>query len=114
MLPFLIRRLLAGAAVLFVISIAVFVLFFVVAPGDPAANFVGKGATPQQIQMARVRYGLDRPAYVQYGTCAGALLHGALGYSFPNAEPVRASLLSRLPATMSLAAGSAVLWLSVG
>src|SRR3954449_11049684 len=113
MLPFLIRRLLAGFAVLFVISVAVFVLFFVVAPGDPAANFVGRGATPQQIQMARVRYGLDKPAYVQYGRYVGRLVHGDLGYSFRNAEPVRDTLVSRLPATLSLAIRAAVRWLSI-
>jgi peptide/nickel transport system permease protein len=100
--------------VLVVISVAVFVLFFVVAPGDPAANFVGKGATPQQIQMARVRYGLDKPAYVQYLKYAGGLLHGDLGYSFRTAEPVRTTLLTRLPATASLAVGSAVVWLAFG
>jgi peptide/nickel transport system permease protein len=113
-LRFLVRRLVAGALVLFVISVAVFVLFFVVAPGDPAANFVGKGATPQQIQMARVRYGLDKPAYVQYEKYAVRLLHADLGYSFRNAEPVRNTLLTRLPATASLAAGAAVIWLSIG
>jgi peptide/nickel transport system permease protein len=114
MLRFLARRLLAGAAVLFVISVAVFVLFFVVAPGDPAANFVGRGATPQQIEMARARYGLDQPVYVQYAKYAGGLLHGDLGFSFRNAEPVRKTLLTRLPATASLAVGSAVLWLAMG
>ena len=114
MVAFLVRRLLSGAVVLFVISVAVFVLFFVIAPGDPAANFVGKGATPQQIEMARVRYGLDRPVYVQYAKYAGGLLHGDLGFSFRNAEPVRETLLTRLPATASLAVGSAVLWLAIG
>jgi peptide/nickel transport system permease protein len=114
MLRFLGRRVLAGAVVLFVISLAVFVLFFVLAPGDPAANFVGRGATPQQIEMARVRYGLDQPAYVQYLKYAGGLLHGDLGFSFRNAEPVTQTLLSRLPATASLAVGAAALWLSIG
>jgi peptide/nickel transport system permease protein len=113
-LAFLARRLIAGILVLFVISVAVFVLFFVVAPGDPAANFVGRGATPQQIEMARHRYGLDQPVYVQYAKYAGGLLHGDLGFSFRNAEPVRKTLLTRLPATASLAVGSAVLWLSIG
>ncbi|MBK5305757.1 MAG: ABC transporter permease [Frankiaceae bacterium] len=114
MLRFLARRLVAGVLVLFVISVAVFVLFFVVAPGEPAANFVGRGATPEQIEMARVRYGLDKPAYVQYLKYAGGLLHGDLGFSFRNAEPVTKTLLSRLPATASLAAGAAVLWLAIG
>jgi peptide/nickel transport system permease protein len=114
MLAFLARRVLSGAVVLFVISIAVFVLFFVIAPGDPAANFVGRGATPQQIEMARHRYGLDQPVYVQYEKYAVGLLHGDLGFSFRNAEPVRKTLLTRLPATASLAVGSAAIWLAIG
>ena len=114
MLAFLARRILSGAVVLFVISVAVFVLFFVLAPGDPAANFVGRGATPQQIEMARHRYGLDQPVYVQYAKYAGGLLHGDLGFSFRTAEPVRETLLTRLPATASLAVGSAVIWLAIG
>jgi peptide/nickel transport system permease protein len=113
-LRFLARRLLFGALVLLVISLAVFVLFFVVAPGDPAANFVGKNPTPQQIEQARVRYGLDQPVPVQYVTYVGRLAHGDLGYSFRNAEPVRDTLLSRLPATASLAVGGAVVWLGLG
>ncbi|MCW2725943.1 MAG: putative peptide transport system permease protein [Frankiales bacterium] len=111
---FIARRLLFGVVVLFVISLAVFVLFFVVAPGDPAANFVGKSPTPEQIQQAKVRYGLDKPVPEQYLQYVGRLLHGDLGYSFRNAEPVRKTLLDRLPATASLAGGAAVVWLLMG
>jgi peptide/nickel transport system permease protein len=49
--------------------------------------------------------------YLQY---VGRLLHGDLGYSFRNAEPVRKTLLDRLPATASLAGGAAVVWLLMG
>lgn len=125
---FIVRRMLFGIVVLFVISVAVFVLFFVVAPGDPAANFVGKNPTPDQIQQARVKYGLDKPVFpisfsspyftapqdTQYGIYTGRLLHGDLGYSFRNDEPVRKTLLDRLPVTASLAIGAAVVWLLIG
>jgi peptide/nickel transport system permease protein len=111
---FIARRLLFGVLVLFVISLAVFVLFFVVAPGDPAANFVGKSPTPEQIQQAKIRYGLDKPVPEQYVRYVGRLLQGDLGYSFRNAEPVRDTLFDRLPATASLAGGAAVLWLLMG
>jgi peptide/nickel transport system permease protein len=111
---FIARRLLFGVLVLFVISLAVFVLFFVVAPGDPAANFVGKSPTPEQIQQAKIRYGLDKPVPEQDVRAVGRLLQGDLGYSFRNAEPVRDTLFDRLPATASLAGGAAVLWLLMG
>ncbi|MDP9100713.1 MAG: ABC transporter permease [Actinomycetota bacterium] len=111
---FILRRALFGLVVLFVISVAVFVLFFVVAPGDPAANFVGKNPTVEQIQQARVRYGLDKPIYVQYGKYVSGLVQGNLGYSFRNEEPVTKTLLARLPITASLALGAAVVWLLIG
>ncbi len=111
---FVVRRLLFGVIVLLVISFAVFALFFLVAPGDPAANFVGRGATEQSIQEARIRYGLDKPWYEQYAQYVGRLAKGDLGYSFRNREPVRNTLIDRLPVTASLAGGAALLWLLVG
>jgi peptide/nickel transport system permease protein len=128
MLRFIIRRLLFGTVVLLVISFAVFVLFFVVAPGDPAANFTGKNPTPQAIELAKKKYGLDKPAFPvslhsphfvapqdsQYGIYMGRIFHGDLGYSFRNDEPVRKTLVDRLPITASLALGAAVIWLLIG
>jgi peptide/nickel transport system permease protein len=111
---FIVRRLLFGVVVLLVISFAVFALFFLVAPGDPAANFVGRGATEQSIQEARERYGLDKPWYQQYAQYVGRLVQGDLGFSFRNREPVRDTLIDRLPVTASLAGGAAALWLLVG
>lgn len=111
---FIIRRALFGFLVLFVISLAVFVLFFVVAPGDPAANFVGKNPSPEQIQQARVKYNLDKSVPQQYLLYVGRLFQGDLGYSFRNEEPVRKTLQDRLPITASLALGAAVVWLLIG
>jgi len=114
MLRFVTRRVLFSILVLFIISVAVFLLFFVVAPGDPARNFAGRQATPQQVEVARHRLGLDRPVLVQYGRFATKLLHGNLGDSFRNDEPVRKTILDRLPVTASLAFGAAVIWLAMG
>ena len=111
---FILRRLLFGVVVLFVMSLAVFILFFVVAPGDPAANFVGRTPTPEQIEQAKERYGLDKPVPEQYVRYVGRLFKGDLGFSFRNREPVRDTLLARLPATASLALGAAVVWLAIG
>ena len=111
---FIVRRALFGLLVLFIISLAVFVLFFVVAPGDPAANFVGKNPSPEQIQQARVKYNLDKPVPEQYLLYVNRLVHGDLGYSFRNEEPVLSTLEARLPITASLAIGGAIVWLLIG
>jgi peptide/nickel transport system permease protein len=113
MLRFFARRLLLGLLVLWITSGAVFVLFFV-APHDPARLLAGKLATPQTVALVNHRLGLDRPLSDQYASFMGRLLHGDLGYSYYNSAPVRSLLASRLPVTVSLALGAAVVWLVVG
>src|SRR3954467_501036 len=112
---FIVRRALFGVLVLAVISFAVFLLFFVVAPGDVAGNFCGKGCTPERLAQIRALYHLDQPWYDQYVLYVKRLvLHGDLGYSFTNAQSVRGIIISRAPATISLALGAAVVWLGMG
>ena len=110
---FLIRRILLGALVLWIISVAVFAMFFI-APHDPARLLAGKEATPQTVALITHRLGLDKPVLVQYGEFLGRLLHGDLGYSYYNSEPVTHLILSRLPVSVSLAVGAAVMWLVIG
>lgn len=113
MLRFLVRRLLFGVLVLWLISVAVFVLFFV-APHDPARTIAGRQATAQTVMLVRHRLGLDKPVLTQYGDFLIRLAHGDLGYSYYNSEPVRSLIAARLPVTLSLTLGGAVLWLVVG
>jgi len=113
MLRFLVRRLLFGVLVLWLISVAVFVLFFV-APHDPARAIAGRQATAQTVQLVQHRLGLDQPILVQYGHFLVRLAHGDLGYSYYNSEPVRSLIFARLPVTLSLTLGGAVLWLLLG
>ena len=60
MITFLVRRLALGLLVLWVITVAVFVLFFV-APHNVARLIAGKLATPQTVALVPHRLGLDRP-----------------------------------------------------
>ena len=113
MLRFLTRRLLLGLLVLWIVSVAVFVLFFVT-PHDPARLIAGRLATPQTVALVNHRLGLDRPPVDEYGGFVWRALHGDLGYSYYSSAPVRQLLASRLPVTASLALGAAVLWLVVG
>ena len=113
MTVFLIRRTLYGIVVLWAISVATFALFFV-APHDPARIIAGRLATPQTVALVRHRLGLDEPVLTQYWHFVDRLLHGNLGYSFYSSTQVNSLLLTRLPVTVSLALGAAVIWLSGG
>jgi peptide/nickel transport system permease protein len=113
MFRFLVRRILFGVLVLWLISVAVFVLFFV-APHDPARTIAGRQATAQTVALVRHRLGLDQPILEQYWHFLTRLLHGDLGYSYYNSEPVRSLIFARLPVTLSLTVGGAILWLILG
>jgi peptide/nickel transport system permease protein len=113
MIRFVIHRLLISAVVLWLISVAVFALFYL-APADPARVIAGRLATPATVAAVRHRLGLDLPVPEQYGHFLIGALHGDLGYSYYNSEPVRTLILARLPVTTSLTFGAAVIWLVVG
>ncbi|MDN5857692.1 MAG: ABC transporter permease [Pseudonocardia sp.] len=113
MLRFVIRRVLYGAVVVWIISVIVFVLFFV-APSNVARNLAGRQASLQTVQLIREDLGLDRPLLEQYGSFLWGLLHGDLGYSYYSDEPVLGKILEALPITLSLALGAAVIWLVLG
>jgi peptide/nickel transport system permease protein len=112
-LGFVVRRLLLGLLVLWIVTVAVFVLFFVT-PHDPARLIAGRLATPETVALVNHRLGLDRPLLDQYGGFVWRLLHGDLGYSYYSSAPVRDLVASRLPVTASLVLGAAVLWLLLG
>ncbi|MPZ84398.1 MAG: ABC transporter permease subunit [Actinophytocola sp.] len=115
MLRFLIRRLLTGVLVVWLISVIVFAIFFI-APHDVAQLLLGKFAAQNQQLVHTVTHqlGLDQPIYVQYGHFVGRLLHGDLGYSYYSHEPVTTLIGRAFPVTASLATGAAVIWLLCG
>jgi peptide/nickel transport system permease protein len=131
----MIRRVLGAIVLLFVVSAVTFAIFFLVpriggaTADDLASRYVGKSAGPAQIHEAAVRLGFTDPIWVQYGRFAKGLVAGSeyntgagvdqcpapcLGYSFITQNPVLPDLLDRLPVTLSLASGAAVLWLFGG
>jgi peptide/nickel transport system permease protein len=113
MTAFVVRRVLFGILVLWIISVIVFVMFFV-APHDVARLLAGRQANPAEIEAIRRDLGLNRPILDQYLSWIWKLLHGDLGYSYRGSVPVRDLLASRLPVTASLAFGAAILWLLMG
>ena len=110
---FLLRRTVSGLLTLFVISLLMFILFYV-APNDPARTMAGPQATFDVVEQIQRRLGLDQPLPTRFGRFLGDLAHGDLGYSYYNQRPVLDTILDRLPVTASVAVGAAVLWTITG
>jgi peptide/nickel transport system permease protein len=113
MLGYLFRRILQGVFVLWLVTLAVFGLFFLV-PNDVARTLAGRQATPRTIALVEQRLGLDQPAWKQYVTFLGHAVRGDLGYDYYHQVPVTHVLADALPITLSLACGAAVLWMALG
>ena len=113
MLRFLVRRTLSGLLVLWLISMAVFALFFI-APSNVARTIAGRQATPQTIAAVNHRLGLDEPVWKQYLTFVNNALHGDLGYDFYHQVSVTHIIQQALPITLSLALGASIIWLALG
>jgi peptide/nickel transport system permease protein len=112
---FLIRRVLQGLFVMWLMTVTVFLIFFVgPGPGSVARVLAGRQATAAQVAAVSHRLLLDRPFYVQYGHFIWLLLHGNLGYDYYHDQSVNTVLASALPITLSLVLGAAVLWLALG
>lgn len=104
-------RLIAAAATGFGVCLLAFLLFTLLPVGDPAALRAGRGATPEQVERVRADLGLDGSVLEQLAAHVRRLvLEGDLGRSYQrDGAPVGELLADRLPATLSLAAGTVVL-----
>jgi peptide/nickel transport system permease protein len=109
---FVARRLTHSIIVLLGVLVVVFALVHLV-PGDPVRIALGTRYTPEAYQALRAASGLDRPIAEQFFGYLGSALTGDLGVSFRNGDPVTATLLDRLPATISLAAVGIVIALAI-
>jgi peptide/nickel transport system permease protein len=115
MLTFIVRRLLWMVVLLLVISFLTFIIFVTLPSADPAQLRAGRNPSPELIASIRSTLGLDKPWYVQYLKYIDRLfLHFDFGYSYQNNVSVKQQIFDRLPATIALSVGAAVVWLLVG
>lgn len=81
MYRYLVSRLPSTLVVLFLASVAIFLLLRLV-PGDPATTLAGSDATPEAIAAIRGQLGLDASIPSQYLSWIGGILTLDLGKSF--------------------------------
>jgi peptide/nickel transport system permease protein len=98
-----------------IVSAVIFTIFYVFPSADPAVLRAGRNASPKQIEIIRHALGLDKPVYEQYWLyMKDIVLHFDFGYSYASNADVRTLIFDRLPATIWLVTGAAILWLCMG
>jgi peptide/nickel transport system permease protein len=95
---YLVRRLLQGIAVVFGVTLIVFIILHAL-PGGPARGMLGPEATEQQVQQFIVANGYNQPVWIQYWRFIDQLGHGNLGYSYQANQNVTTLLANDLPKT---------------
>jgi peptide/nickel transport system permease protein len=111
---FLLRRILTGIVVLWLVASGAFFLFFARPVNTVAHQLAGRAATPQVINEVIRNLGLNQPIMVQYWHFIDGLLHFNLGYSYFTQQSVNQMLKQDLPPTASVVIGGVILWLVVG
>src|SRR5664279_5199426 len=113
MLRFLVRRTAQGLLVLWLITLVLFALFFIV-PSNVARTLAGRQAPQATVDLISHRLGLDLPLWKQYLGWIGMALRGDLGYDYYHQVPVTTIIATAAPITLSLVLGAAILWLAIG
>jgi peptide/nickel transport system permease protein len=115
MARYITRRIAGMFLLLILVSAVTFVIFNVFPSTDPAALRAGRQPTPEVIERIRQDLGLDRPLYVQFGDYIWKVFaHQDLGRSYVANVEVLDQIQRNLPATISLALGGVLVWLTFG
>lgn len=101
MLTFILKRLAAGVALLFVISTLTFITLNF-SSRNIARNLLGEFATPDAIVAKQAELGLDQPLITRYLDWLAGAVTGDLGRSWFTSEPVMSALGNRLPVTLTV------------
>jgi peptide/nickel transport system permease protein len=126
---YIVRRLMSAFLVVVLTSMCVFVLFFKgpANPAQPLCDLNGK-CTPEKLAILTEQLGFNDSMVHQYGIWVGGLFHdreidfGAtyhcdapcLGISYRSRSEVTTELIQKVPATISIAVGGAVIYLTLG
>ena len=113
MLSYIIKRILSLIPTLFVVSVVVFLVVYMI-PGGPATALLGMEATPEAIADLNAELGFDRPFFVQYADWFINMLHGDWGQSYFLQTTVLDAMGNTLPQLSAwLFSRSLYLWLSL-
>ncbi|HAU41657.1 MAG TPA: ABC transporter permease [Gammaproteobacteria bacterium] len=108
MVRLLIRRILLGIVVTWVVSMMIFAATELL-PGDVCHAVLGQGATEQSLESCRERLQLNQPMHTRYLQWLGRLATGELGTSLANDLQISDQIGARAWNTVRLAALTALI-----
>jgi len=112
MTRYIIRRLLLGVVVVWIVSVIIFTVSRI--GPDPALMIAPPGADDQEIKAIHERFGLDKPWPVQYYVFLRRALQGDFGESIYYGLPVWEILWQRIPYTVLLVGAAQLIALGIG
>jgi peptide/nickel transport system permease protein len=95
------QRVLGIVLNLFLVTLVIFFALRLV-PSNIAAEVLGQNATPEQYDAFNAKYGLDDPAYEQFGRWFTGMLRGDFGQSFRSNISVAREFRQRVPITFEV------------
>lgn len=114
---YIVRRLLQGVIILFIVTILIFFIMRAL-PGDPVMVYLGADAlrdiSQEEVESLRREYGLDKPVIIQYINWVKDLFHGDMGTSVLNRTKVSAEIGRALPRTLYMGVLSWILSIVLG
>jgi peptide/nickel transport system permease protein len=111
MLAFTVRRLVGLVAVMFALSVLVFLIFFATPGVDPARQMAGRNPSPETIRNIKHEFALDRPLPVRYALMMKHMFISRDLISYGSHTKVIPEIVSATPVTLSLVVGAAVIWI---
>jgi peptide/nickel transport system permease protein len=116
MKAFIIRRIVVGIPLIFVILVLNFMIMRL-APGDPVSFLISgieSEMPPGYVLEIKAKYGFDQPLYIQLFRYMGNVLMGDLGFSFFYHKPVLEVIYLRLGNTLLLSGTAFILAVLIG
>ncbi|GAB3808558.1 ABC transporter permease [Humibacter antri] len=108
MLGYVVRRLVSGVVLLFVVTSVSFVLLYL-GGGDIARRILGQDASPEAVHLKAEQLGLTSPPLTQYLDWFTGALTGNLGRSWFTGQLVSVSISERLTVTLTIVTGATIL-----
>lgn len=113
-MKYIVKKLISLIIVLFFASIVCFLIIHFI-PGDPAEAMAGPGVSQEDVEVLRVKMGLDKPLIEQYAAWIGnIILYGDFGNSLTSSVSVAELMGERFVNTLILAVCGIFLAIVIG